>query len=75
LICPYCQKEMEKGDIVGGHWYLHYVPNRESLPSSIVSKNPKGVRFKTSILKGMSYATAFRCTTCQKIIIDYKEEK
>jgi hypothetical protein len=74
MICPYCQTEMEKGDIVGGHWYLHYVPDGESLPSSIFAKNPKGVKFKTSKL-GLSYTTAFRCVTCQKIIIDYKQDK
>jgi hypothetical protein len=66
---------MEKGDIIGGHWYLHFVPDGEPMPSSIFSKNPKGVRFKASILNGLSYSTAFRCLTCKKIIIDYKQEK
>lgn len=75
MVCPYCQKEMEKGSLVGGHWYLHYVPDGEQLPLSIFSKNPKGVKFKVTILNGLGYTDAFRCNECKKIIVDYPENK
>ena len=72
MICPYCQKEMEKG----------FLQSRDGL--AWTSKKHKIAAFSCYTSDAVTLSTdnsiapktldAYLCRTCKKVIIDYNEQ-
>lgn len=62
MICPYCQSEMQKGELTadGGRGITWWPSDGPSWNRVIVAKNALW----------QSQAEAFYCGTCKKILID-----
>ena len=67
MLCPYCQKEMESGFLQGRD--LHWKRNKSLIPalggiSAMWEKDAWSFSYGS--------VEAWRCTSCEKILVDYK---
>ena len=74
MTCPYCNGEMEKGELrhKGG---LYFIPDGEETPLLYTKREMnkhKAVHFPMYSLKSIiEYPAAHICRNCSKIVIDY----
>lgn len=73
MLCPYCNEEMAKGNILGDRYRLKWMPADKSLALGIWAKD--------SIMLGeckfgrRPQLEAYFCAKCSKMLIDVKEDK
>lgn len=75
MICPFCQKEMEKGYIYTGKDPIVWTPEKIE-PSALIHHQKQGevVLLKRNLLKRMRMIV-YRCPHCQIDIIDEKQSE
>ena len=72
--CPYCQGEMERGLIHSPHEICWIKGEKRRLFARTIFHEESVLLSKLSFWQG-SACVAYHCTACQKIILDYSEEK
>ncbi|WP_313130634.1 PF20097 family protein [Anaerocolumna sp.] len=65
--CPYCTNEMEEGYIPSDRYSLKWISKKEKSKLPFLNK-----RIKLNSLSEEPSVDAFYCSTCEKIIIDLK---
>ena len=70
--CPYCGTEMEKG-VIASQNEISWESKRHLLGSAEFHDDSV-VLAERSFMKG-SAVVAYLCRRCEKVIIDYKDEK
>lgn len=72
--CPYCDREMAKGNIYGDRYKLKWLPEVKRLFMGIWAK--AGIELgQRGGLFGRPKVEAFMCNACHKFIIDTNLEK
>jgi len=72
MICPYCNKEMEKGFIPANKSCVSWLPDGSR--KSFVVYNPSkynGIKLTNNPIYKSEEVIAYNCTHCKKVIIDY----
>lgn len=70
MICPYCNKQMEKGIIQSPHEISWLKGDKKKIFARATFHEDSVVLSELSLLSG-SAVEAFICKECEKVIIDY----
>jgi len=70
MICPYCNKEMEEGEIPTDRYDLKWKPIDRTLIQSIFDPEHRNIRL--SRMLEISRCIAYLCRDCKKVIIEYE---
>jgi hypothetical protein len=65
--CPYCNEEMQPGAVIGDRYALKWQPDDKAKILGIWST---GHKIGTKGLLSRPNVTGFRCSSCEKIIVD-----
>jgi hypothetical protein len=71
--CPYCKKEMIKGYIYGERYSLKWLPADKKLYAGIYAIG--AISLKSDSFWARQRAKAYRCSDCNKLIIDINDTK
>jgi len=66
--CPVCENQMEMGKLYGGYYTVKWLTDDAY---SLISGGEKVDHRKKTEKWDPSYAIAFKCLNCKKIIIDF----
>jgi len=70
--CPYCKNEMIKGYLYGERYALKWMSADKGLiADTFVSRD--SIKLESNTFWGRQRAKAFRCTSCNKLIIDIND--
>jgi len=72
MICPYCNKELDKGFIPANKSCVSWLPH--GTRKSFVVYNPSkynGIKLTNTPIFKNEEVIAFNCSHCKKVIIDY----
>lgn len=72
--CPYCESEMEQGMIQSPQEISWMKGDKKTLLGRASFHEGSVVLSQLSVFNG-SAVTAFICKSCQKVIIDYADER
>lgn len=69
--CPYCQKELLKGRLIGDHHTLRWMPQDKQLLLGLWAAG--GLRVGTHMPGCKAEAITYYCSYCKKMIIDVED--